>query len=142
MQRIIDKKSVFKIIALVCGFVILPVSGIPAQEYSRLLRLDIQLERYEFLAGEPLRGKVIVDSRIPVIHPVTFVVKIYKDGKLLHHNFTNIPKIFLGKTEYDLKIFGLSGINAGPGAVGLWQIVITQQADDQVRAEAAFSILK
>jgi hypothetical protein len=101
--------------------------------------IDIELEKETFNVGEPISGKVIIDSDLPTTNPDTFIIKLYKDDVLFRQSTTNTP-IFLGRTEYEFKNFGITEINNGPADKGNWRIVVTKQGDPAVSADVELSI--
>lgn len=106
---------------------------------SDTMDIKIQMEKKTFHAGEPISGKVILDSDIPTTYRATFSVKLYKDGLLLGESFHNTP-LFFGETEYELKNFGIGITNAGPEDKGHWRIVIYRLGEPENSAQAEFNI--
>ena len=114
---------------------------IQAAPYNTYLSFKIELSKDNFVAGEKIEGKVIIESFVALPYPVTFQTKIFKDGKPVNDWLAATP-VFFGMTELNLKTFLISEINTGADAIGKWRIVISSLAVPEQTAEVSFTIEK
>ena len=104
------------------------------------LDLRIKLEKNIFDCHEIVNGKVILTNHIPATYPATFIIKIYKDAKLVHVFFTNITSVPLGKTEFELSNFGITFPEPGEDSIGSWHIIVVKHGERSIYDHVEFNV--
>ena len=93
-------------------------------EYHTYLDVKIEMDKTVFKLKEPIEGKVIITNTGPATLLGSFAVKLFKGDVLKFTTTIYIKTIFIGRTDFAFKNFGIPNINDDPEAAGHWRLVI------------------
>jgi hypothetical protein len=123
-----------KIFFLVLVVFLLPAVCLWASQYRSgthsPITLKIKLKKDTFEVGEPIDGKIEIQSTLAGGFPVVFNIKLYHDKALFSDLKTEFKRIHFGRTVFSFKDFGIPPFNDSPASQGEWNLSINQQDMD------------
>ncbi|MEW5895887.1 MAG: hypothetical protein AB1650_09080 [Candidatus Omnitrophota bacterium] len=98
------------------------------------------MNKREFDCHEYVEGKIVLRNHIPATYPATFIIKIYKNDRLVRLLLTNIARVPPGETEFDLSQFGIKCPEQGEEFVGFWHITVMKHGEKSIYDHAEFYV--
>ena len=98
----------------------IPARAQSAQEFE----IRILLKKNVYKVGEALKGNISINNLLPVTVPVSFEVRMYKNGKREYSNVVSVKTFLPGQLSFKFRSFMISEEPFKYTDKGNWEIFI------------------